>query len=162
MTKTLARDTAKDVLAIIPLVMRTVAAELRASGELPMPAHFALLTMLAQQPRSVSELAALRGVSLPTMSNSVSALLERGWVRRTLSPEDRRVFIVEVTAAGRSAVERVSRAAEARLADLLTPLDRASARRLRAGLDVLRTVFAAAPACATKRPIRRRPRRERH
>ncbi len=162
MTRTLARDAAKDVLAIIPLVMRTVAAELRAAGELPLPAHFALLSMLAQQPRSLSELAALRGVSLPTMSNSVSALLQRGWVRRTPSPEDRRVLIVEVTAAGRAAVERVGRAAEARLAEILAPLDRASARRLQAGLAVLRTVFAAAPACGARRPGRRRSRRERH
>ena len=66
--------------------MRTVAAELRAAGELPAPAHFGLLTMLSEQPRTLTELAALQGVSLPTMSNSISAMAHRGWVRRT-APE---------------------------------------------------------------------------
>ena len=66
--------------------MRTVAAELRAAGEMPAPAHFGLLSMLSAQPRTLTELAALQGVSLPTMSNSISAMVERGWVRRT-APE---------------------------------------------------------------------------
>lgn len=145
-----ARDAARDVLAIIPLVMRTVAAELRAGGELPAPAHFALLTLLARQPSSVSELAQLRGVSLPTMSNSVTALIRRGWARRRPSTDDRRVLIVEATPEGRAAVERIGRAAERRLARLLAPLDRAAARRLHEGLAVLRTVFSDAPGCAPR------------
>ena len=66
----------------MPLVMRTVAAELRAAGEMPAPAHFGLLTMLSVRPRTLTELAALQGVSLPTMSNSISAMVQRGWVRR--------------------------------------------------------------------------------
>ena len=70
MNRTQSRDTARDILEIVPLVMRTVAAELRAAGELPAPAHFGLLVMLRTQPRTLTELAALQGVSLPTMSNS--------------------------------------------------------------------------------------------
>ena len=121
--------------------MRTVAAELRAAGELPAPAHFGLLTMLSVQPRTLSELANLQGVSLPTMSNSISAMVQRGWVRRTAPPKDRRVVIIEVTPTGKAALERVGRAAEAHLAVLLTPLDAASRRRLQAGLAVLRKIF---------------------
>ena len=45
----------------MPLVMRTVAAELRAAGELPAPAHFPLLHVLSERPRTLSELAALPG-----------------------------------------------------------------------------------------------------
>ena len=65
--------------------MRTVAAELRAAGELPAPAHFGLLSMLASQSTALTltELAARQGVSLPTMSNTVSAMVGRGWVRRS-------------------------------------------------------------------------------
>ena len=65
MTRSQARDSAREILKIVPLVMRTVAAELRAAGELPAPAHFHLLTMLSHQPRTLTELAALQGVSLP-------------------------------------------------------------------------------------------------
>ena len=82
-TTTHAQVTARDILRVIPLVMRTVAAELRAAGELPAPAHFGLLSLLAAHPtpQTLTELAGRQGVSLPTMSNSISALVARGWVR---------------------------------------------------------------------------------
>jgi DNA-binding MarR family transcriptional regulator len=153
------RGVAREILKIIPLVMRTVAAELRAAGELPAPAHFGLLTMLSAQPRTLSELANLQGVSLPTMSNSISAMVQRGWVRRTAPPKDRRVVIIEVTPTGKAAVERVGRAAEAHLAVMLAPLDAASRRRLQAGLGVLRRIFSGAPsATRPQRPRGPKPR----
>jgi DNA-binding MarR family transcriptional regulator len=145
MTKARARETAREILKIVPLVMRTVAAELRAAGELPAPAHFHLLSMLSHQPRTLTELAALLGVSLPTMSNSISAMVQRGWVKRTAPTNDRRVVIIEVTPAGKAAVERVGRCAEVHLAEVLAPLDGASRKRLQGGLGVLRKVFARAP-----------------
>jgi len=140
-----ARETARELLEIMPLVMRAVAAELRAGGEMPAPAHFGLLMKLREQPRTLTELATHWGVSLPTTSNSVTALVQHGWVRRNAPGKDRRVAVIEVTPAGRAALERVGRAAEAHLAEVLAPLDQTSRRRLRAGLAVLRNVFAASP-----------------
>jgi DNA-binding MarR family transcriptional regulator len=148
MTRGQARETARDILEIVPLVMRTVAAELRAAGELPAPAHFGLLSILSDRPRMLTELASIQGVSLPTMSNSISAMVERGWVRRNAPTSDRRIVMIEVTLAGRAALERVARAAEAHLADALAHLDLSSRRRLRNGLGVLRQVFSTRPrAC---------------
>lgn len=141
MTRDQARDSARDILQIIPLVMRAVAAELRAAGELPAPAQFGLLSMLSQRSRTLTELASLQGVSLPTMSTSVSSMMERGWVRRTAPEGDRRVVTVEVTAAGKAALDRVAKAAETHLAEVLAPLDAPSRRRLHGGLGVLRKVF---------------------
>ena len=161
MTRDQARETARDILEIIPLVMRTVAAELRAAGELPAPAHFGLLSMLSARPRMLTDLASMQGVSLPTMSSSISAMVERGWVKRTAPGDDRRVVMIEVTANGRAALERVSRAAEAHLADVLAPLDLPSRRRLVGGLGVLRKVFAPAPPAVSRKGhrtlARRRP-----
>lgn len=148
MTRIHARETARELLEIVPLVMRTVAAQLRAAGELPAPAHFGLLSILSDRPRMLTELAAIQGVSLPTMSNSISAMVERGWVRRTAPGTDRRVVIIEVTVAGRAALERVARAAEGHLAEVVGPLDGHSRRRLHAGLAVLRKLFAARPPAA--------------
>ena len=142
MTRDQARESARDVLEIIPLVMRTVAAELRSAGELPAPAHFGLLSYLSEHPRTLTELAALQGVSLPTMSSSISAMAERGWVRRGAPERDRRSVLVEVTPNGRAALERDARCAEAHLAEVLAPLDIPSRRRLHSGLGVLRKVFA--------------------
>ena len=142
MTRDQARESARDVLEIIPLVMRTVAAELRAAGELPAPAHFGLLSVLTERARTLTELASLHGVSLPTMSSSISAMAERGWVRRAAPEKDRRVVMIEVTANGRAPLDRVARCAEAHLAEVLAPLDPPSRRRLHGGLGVLRKVFA--------------------
>jgi DNA-binding MarR family transcriptional regulator len=162
MTRDQARETARDLLEIIPLVMRTVAAELRAAGEMPAPAHFGLLSILSVRPRMLTDLASLQGVSLPTMSSSISSMAERGWVRRASpTPEsDRRVVMIEVTATGRAALERVSRAAEVHLADVLAPLDPPARRRLLGGLGVLRKVFAGAPTSMSRRsnrtPVKRK------
>jgi DNA-binding MarR family transcriptional regulator len=150
MTKPQARVAAREILKIVPLVMRTVAAELRAAGELPAPAHFGLLTVLSAQSRTLTELATLQGVSLPTMSNSISAMAQRGWVRRTSPLRDRRVVIIDTTPVGRAALERVTRAAEAHLADVLTPLDSASRKRLQCGLAVLWKIFGAPPAATSR------------
>jgi DNA-binding MarR family transcriptional regulator len=150
------RDTAREILRIIPLVMRTVAAELRAAGEMPAPAHFALLTILGNQPRTLTELALLQGVSLPTMSNSVSTLVQRGWVKRTSPARDRRVVLIEVTPVGKATVERVGKAAEAHLSDMLATLTPAARRRLKAGLSVMRDVFSEAPATKPERAARAR------
>ncbi len=159
MNKPQARDAAREILTIVPLVMRTVAAELRAAGELPAPAHFGLLSMLTAQSGSVTltELAALQGVSLPTMSNTISAMVGRGWVRRTAAGQDRRVLRIEVTPEGRATVRRVARSAEMHLADMLAPVTLRGRQQLQAGLNVLRTVFSARPSAAARRT--RRPRR---
>ena len=50
--------------------------------------------------------------------------------------------MIEVTPTGRAALERVSRRAEAHLAEVLAPLDLPARRRLQGGLGVLRKVFA--------------------
>jgi DNA-binding MarR family transcriptional regulator len=152
MKKPHAREAARQILKIVPQVMRIVAAELRAAGELPAPAHFGLLTMLSHQPRTLTELAVLQGVSLPTMSNSITAMVQRGWVRRSSPARDRRVVIIDVTAAGRAALERVGKAAEGHLAERLISLDDGARRRLQGGLSVLRRAFADAPVTRRTRP----------
>jgi DNA-binding MarR family transcriptional regulator len=101
----------------------------------------------------------VRGVSLPTMSNSVTALVHRGWIRRSAPGKDRRSVLIDLTPSGRAALERVGRIAEAHLSDMLAPLDRTARRRLIAGLGVLRKLFAAPPDTAARR--RRRTARER-
>jgi DNA-binding MarR family transcriptional regulator len=126
---------------------------------MPAPAHFGLLTMLGHQPRTLTELALLQGVSLPTMSNSISTLVERGWVKRTSPARDRRIVLIEVTPLGKATVERVGHAAEAHLAEMLAMLDARSRRRLRAGLDVLQDVFAEKPPAAPQRATRSTRRR---
>jgi DNA-binding MarR family transcriptional regulator len=86
------------------------------------------------------------------MSNSISAMVQRGWVKRTAPVRDRRVVIIEVTATGRAALDRVGRCAESHLADVLLPLNAAAERRLRGGLGVLRDVFTRSPTAPAAAP----------
>jgi len=83
----------------------------------------------------------------------------RGWVRRVAPGADRRVVMLEVTPGGRAALDRVAKAAEGHIADVLSPLDEAARRRLQSGLRVMREAFAAPPQLAAGRARQARPRR---
>ncbi len=131
------------VVEVVPLVMRRLAMEMRSTGYVPAPAHCRLLVVLAQRPHNLSELAEKQAVSLPTMSSSISTLVERGWVTRTRSPHDRRVAMVELTPAGRTVLEDMMRSVEARVGQAIASLTQEECDQLLAGLEALRGCFAA-------------------
>jgi DNA-binding MarR family transcriptional regulator len=137
---------ARQIVEVIPLVMRTLALEMRSTGYLPMPAHCRLLLILAERPHNLSELADEQAVSLPTMSNSISTLVERGLVTRVRAPHDRRMVLVELTPAGRAALEAMRNAVEERMARKLSCLSPAECERVLAGLELLRGCFARIPS----------------
>lgn len=136
-----AHAAAQAVLETIPLVMRTLGSELRQASSLPTPGHFRLLFMLAEGPHNLSELAVKHNVSLPTMSNSVSALVERGLVRRTRGAPDRRQIVIELTPAGHEQLAAVQTHAEARIARIFSHITPEEIERLLSGLAVLRAAF---------------------
>jgi DNA-binding MarR family transcriptional regulator len=148
-TDTLSRQ----VLEIIPLVMRTVAAEMRRTGHTMAPSHFRLLAMLARCPCNLSQLAERQAVSLPTMSNSITTLVERGWVKRTQVAYDRRVVLIELTPEGRMVLADMQHQVEARVAELLAPLSEAERDTLLVGLAVLRHTFAPAVQLEPASPL---------
>ncbi|MCI0398139.1 MAG: MarR family transcriptional regulator [Chloroflexi bacterium] len=138
------RSTAQQVLEIIPLVMRTVAAELRRKGNLLTPSQFGVLVMLHQGSCNLSDLAEYQAVSLPTMSASISTLVERGWVKRTRLAADRRVVMLALTPAGQEELRLISQQAAAPVMALLARLTPAEHDALVVGLNVLQQVFATA------------------
>ena len=133
---------AREIMEVVPMVMRTLALEMRSAGHLPEPAHLRLLLLLAERPHNLSELAEKQAVSLPTMSNSISTLVERGWVARSRSRHDRRKVQVELMPAGREAVEETMAAIERRMALRLSCLSPAECERVVQGLEMLRGCFA--------------------
>jgi DNA-binding MarR family transcriptional regulator len=132
---------ARELLEIIPLTMRTVGSQLRQSAQLPVPAHFGLLFMLAEGPHNLSELAEKHNVTLPTMSSTISTLVERSWVQRTQSEHDRRQISISLTPAGRTMLDTVQAHAENRLAEILAPISDQELDQLITGLSVLRSAF---------------------
>jgi DNA-binding MarR family transcriptional regulator len=60
----------------------------------------------------------------PTLTGrAVEPLVQRGWVRRKRSEEDRRQYVLELTASGERARAQVERAREAIIDRLATVLD---------------------------------------
>ena len=81
---------------------------------------------------SVKEIATHLGLSLPAASRAVDGLIQRGWVTRRESAEDRRSRLIALTDDGRAVVGRVLRArlkTLERFADELTPEERATLYR---------------------------------
>jgi DNA-binding MarR family transcriptional regulator len=133
---------AQAVIKVIPLVMRTIAAEQYNSFHPMSPANFRLLHILAHHSCNLSELALRQAVSLPTMSNSISVLVKRGWVKRAPSPEDRRQILLELTPDGRAVLGEIQGQAEARVAELLGELSLDDLKSLSAGIAVLEHALA--------------------
>jgi DNA-binding MarR family transcriptional regulator len=76
-----------------------------------MPAGLRVLALLDQHgPLGVTQLATLDRCSQPTMSASVSGLVERGWLDKEPHPTDRRGSVVVLTDEGAAELVRVRRA----------------------------------------------------
>ena len=74
------------------------------------PAGVRVLSLLDELgAQGVSALAAADRCSQPTMSGTVSGLLERGLVTKTTHPDDARCTVVDLTAEGRAELARIRR-----------------------------------------------------
>ena len=135
-------ELARRILDIIPLVMRVMGAKIRQEATAGFQvSHYRVLKLLHQQPRTLSELAACQAVALPTMSRTVSALVERGWVTRTQDPENRRRVQVRTTDEGWAIVEQLRTQVQAHLAAYLTDLTVEEREQALAGLEALEKAF---------------------
>ncbi len=134
--------TAHDLLEVTTLLMRGFAARMRQSGDRLEPAHVGLLGRLRDGPCSVSELAHHQAVRLPTISKSISLLVERGWVERWIPEENRRQTMVRLTAEGRRVLAAMRREAEQHIAEALAPLGVKERAQVEAGLAILIRVLS--------------------
>lgn len=138
---------AQKTIAIIPLVMRNLAAHLRQHENQPLHTHLAVMASLAQFPAcNLRQLAEQHAVSPPSMSNTVSKLVDRGWVERTQSSDDRRMIHIRLTPAGWVLLQQAEETAVAHIATLLTRLSAEEQSTVLAGLSNLEKAFTTAPA----------------
>src|SRR3954449_3891955 len=89
------------------------------------------------EPREVGELAETFGVSVPSMSRAVDALVKGGYVTRLEDPEDRRVRRVAITAKGKKLVDTLLVVRLAGLQAFAESLTAAQRRKLDAAVDSL-------------------------
>lgn len=130
---------AQRLLGIMHLVRRRMDADLRHLHDRPAvdPAHFPILMSLRRREYSVSELADRFKVSPPSMSKTVTALVNRGWVVRVRSEKDRRIVQVSLTDEGRAILGEMREQADSVVAAMLDPLSPEEREQLSAGLDAL-------------------------
>ena len=132
---------ARQLLAIILPLTRAIAAELRQTDPSLNSAHLGVLAMLVERPCNLSELADYQGVSLPTMSGSISRLEARGWVQRERSTDDRRIVIIQLTPLGEQKLAEMHEQVEAYIGRLLESTSPTERETLAEGLNVLQNLF---------------------
>jgi DNA-binding MarR family transcriptional regulator len=144
------RTAARKFWEVVPRVMSTVAAEARRGGNNLAPSHFRTLKMLSLKRFNLSELAEHQDVSLPSMSASVETLVQRGWLERKRSDEDRRITELLVTEKGNRILAEEAERMLGWTAKRLNQLSPEQLERVELGLDTLRTVFDEFPTHGRK------------
>jgi DNA-binding MarR family transcriptional regulator len=105
----------------------------------------ALSTIERRGPMTLGELAGAEGVQPPTVTGAVARLEEAGLVARTTHERDRRVSMVDVTAAGLERLRRSRRAKEAFLARGLASMGEEDRAVLARAAALLEGILADAP-----------------
>ncbi len=85
----------------------------------------------------VGDLAEVFGVSLPSMSRAVDALVKAGLATRVEDPTDRRVRQVRITAKGKELVDTLVTVRQTGIQVFASTLDAAQRRKLDAAVDSL-------------------------
>lgn len=142
MTTDIALATTQELLSVLPLLNRIVAAEVRreAGEDTTMP-QFRVLAHLAAEALTLSALAKKRRVSLQSMSELVQVLVARGWVAREPDLRDRRQALLQLTEHGRRHYERAQSQMLRRLAPLLAQLHADELAAIGVALPALRRVL---------------------
>ena len=108
---------------------------------LSMP-QFRALVMIGNEPDgSLSAVAEHLALSLPTTSRLVSGLVDRGLLKRTPCPTDRRQVSLGVTARGRAVLDGAWRAAGRELAGHLRAVPPDQLAAVADAMGVVRTLF---------------------
>jgi DNA-binding MarR family transcriptional regulator len=125
-----AEQAAHELLFVVMLVMRTVAAHMRRSPDALGPAQMGTLMKVAMGSCTMSTLARHQAVSLPTMSKSVDMLVRRGWLERWADKHDRRQTMVRLTGEGRRVLTDIKKRNRKHVGRSLTGLTAAEREQL--------------------------------
>ena len=123
--------------ASLRLVVGRLARKLGRGGGLTLSQLSALASIEASGVIRLADLAAIEGVSPPTLSRIVGSLTGAGHLTRRPDPADRRSSLVSLSAGGRRVLGATRRERTAALAERLRQLTPAEIARVRDALPVL-------------------------
>ncbi|HTP06893.1 MAG TPA: MarR family winged helix-turn-helix transcriptional regulator [Anaerolineae bacterium] len=134
---------AQEILDVVPVVMRTIRAELRRhrAADLSVPQFRTLAYIDRNADASLSDVAEHIGLTLPSMSKIVDGLVTRKLVTRQTAHDDRRRMTLALTARGLNALETSRAATRACLAEDLSVLTERERETIKQAMQILRPVF---------------------
>jgi DNA-binding MarR family transcriptional regulator len=138
-----AEEATRELLSVLPLLSRIMAAELRhdPGDDTTMP-QFRVLAYLSEQPLTLSAIAKYRRVSLQSAGDLVQVLVERGWVARTSDPNDRRQWLLNLTEVGLAKYQQAQDRMLHRLVPLIENLSNDEMNAVQVALSALHRVLA--------------------
>lgn len=113
------------------------AAAKRAPRQMSLTSMSTLATLARTGPRRITDLAAVEGVTQPSMTALVSGLERAGLVERRSDPADKRVALVVLTALGADGITARYRAGADAFARMIEKLPAEAAAALAAALPAL-------------------------
>jgi DNA-binding MarR family transcriptional regulator len=139
-----ADECAREVLEVVPLIMRTIRMEMRnhRTLDLSVPQFRTLNFLNRRKGATLSEVAEHVGLTAPSMSKMIDGLVERGLVMREMSAVDRRRVTLTLAPLGESVLESTRLGTEARLAERFAALPETDRSIVAQAMEVLRPIFA--------------------
>ena len=134
---------AQEILEVVPVVMRTIRAEMRRhrTADLSVPQFRTLAFIDRNAGGSLSDVAEHIGLTLPSMSKIVDGLVARKMVTRQTHRTDRRRMTLALTARGQTALQTTREATRACLAEDLAAVTDRERETIRQAMRILRPVF---------------------
>ncbi len=147
-----ADDCARELLEVVPPIMRVIRAEMRsqATPDLSVPQFRVLSYLNRHVGASLSEVAEHIGLTRPAMSVLIDGLVNRKLVARQTDPGDRRRLTLSLTRQGQSLYSAARQHTQARLAARLAALPPAGREALVAALEELRRLFIPEEAAVSR------------
>lgn len=132
------QDCARKFLEAVPMAMRLIKAEMRATAksELTVP-QFRLFARLARSSATSRELAQWMGVTPPTISRMVESLMARKLIKRGARGSDKRHIPLELTKQGKMKYESIRSIVQSIFSEKISKLTGLQKRKLVEGLQIV-------------------------
>ena len=136
-------DCARQVLDVVPAVMRPLRQQMRShrAAGLSIPQFRALCFVERYDGASLSAVAEHLDLSLPTVSRMINGLVERGYMQRRSSEDDRRHMSLSLRPRGQAVMKAARQATQQFLADKFRDLSAAQREALCVAMHALHEVF---------------------
>ena len=148
------RQLAALVMEDVPLLMRLLRRKFREKpiGDLSMAQFRTLGFVDANQGASLSEAAGHIGVSLPSMSKLVDALVNRKLLTRVTHGSDRRRVCLALTGEGKRELEEAYQHTQSFFTEKFAELTEEQRTQLAGGMDLMKELFALDPKPSVPEP----------